>query len=281
MLRNASPRPRLPGRAAALAALLLATAVALASAHDMFLKPADFFPPEGGQLLVRLLNGTFSQSENSIARGRLLDVSIVSPAGRTRVDTSEWSVAGDTSTFQLRTGGAGTYVLGVSTRPNIIELTAEEFNAYLDSDGIPDVLAARRRDGELGRGVRERYAKHVKAILQVGAARTPEYGSALGYPAEVVPLDNPYAVRPGGNLRVRVLLRGQPLVNQYVLYGGRTPDGGRIEPRSARSGSDGVATIPLARRGTWYVKFIHMARLEGDPAADYESTWATLSFAIR
>jgi len=270
-----------PGRGTALALFLLAAGTALAAAHDMFLKPADFFPAENSELLVRLLNGNFSRSENAIARERLMDVSILSPAGRARLDTGQWSATGDTSSFSFRTTGPGTYVLGVSTRPNIIPLAAEQFNTYLESDGIPDVLAARRRDGELGRDVRERYAKHVKAMVQVGPTPTEAYASALGYPAEIVPLENPYALRPGATLRARLLLRGQPVANQYALYGGRTPDGTRIAPRDARSDADGVVSIPLARSGTWYLKFIHMARLRDDPAADYESTWATLSFAVR
>ena len=33
--------------------------------------------------------------------------------------------------------------------------------------------------------------------------------------------------------------------------------------------------------GRWYLKFIHMARLEGSPDIDYESKWATLTFAVR
>jgi hypothetical protein len=71
------------------------------------------------------------------------------------------------------------------------------------------------------------------------------------------------------------------VANQYVLYGGRTATGGRIAQRNTRSDGEGVAKIPLSQPGTWYVKFIHMERLTGDSAADYESTWGTLSFAVK
>ena len=43
----------------------------LAAAHDMFLKPAQFFLAENSTLDLELLNGTFSKSENSIERKRL------------------------------------------------------------------------------------------------------------------------------------------------------------------------------------------------------------------
>ena len=263
-----------------LVAGLAVAGATLALAHDMFLKPEHFYAEPSSEVLVRLLNGTFSVSENSIARGRLVDVSVVSPEGRERVDTARWSMAGDTSTFRFRTGGAGTYVLGTSTRPNIIPLTGQEFNEYLASDGIPDALEARRKAGELDRGVRERYAKHVKALLQVGEARSEHFGSPLGYPAEIIPLENPYTLKAGATLELRLLLRGEAVSNQYVLYGGRTPAGGRIAQRNTRSDVEGLARIRLSGPGTWYVKFIHMRRLEGD-SADYESTWATLTFAIK
>ena len=262
------------------AGLLLMSAVA-AAAHDMFVQPARFFADENAEVIVRVLNGTFSKSENSIDRVRVADVSVVSPTGRQRVDTADWSAAGDTSRFTIRTGGAGTYVVGVSTRPNVIALEAKDFNQYLAEDGIPDVLAARRRTGELDRPARERYAKHVKALIQVGSARSDHFATQLGYPAELVPLENPYVLRPGGLLRVRTLVDGKPAANQYVLFGGRTPSGARIAQRSVRSDADGVARVPLRVRGTWYVKFINMARLEGDSAADYESKWATLTFQVR
>ena len=276
-----SPRfTRTAGIAIVTTALSLGIA-AIATAHDMFVKPEKFRVSENSEVLVRLLNGTFSKSENSIARARVLDLAVVTPGGRTTLDTTTWNVAGDTSTMQVRTGGAGTYVIGVSTRTNIIALAAKEFNGYLASDGIPDVLAARRRAGELDRPARERYAKHVKALLQVGQARSDSYGTVLGYPAEVVPLENPYDLRVGSTLRVRAVVDGKPVANQFVQYGGRTARGARIEQRSVRTGADGVARFPLRQAGVWYIKFIHMTRLQNDPDADYESKWATATFDVR
>ena len=60
---------------------LLVLTGTLALAHDMFLKPAQFFLAENSTLDLALLNGTFSKSENSIERKRLLDISVLGPAG--------------------------------------------------------------------------------------------------------------------------------------------------------------------------------------------------------
>ena len=260
-------------------ALLLTASVV--AAHDMFLRPAQHFAAPNSTVLVRLLNGTFSKSENSITRDRLADVAIVGPSGRAALDTARWGVTGDTSTFTLATGAPGTYVLGVSTRPRILGLAAKDFNAYLADDGIPDILADRKREGRLGEPSKERYHKHVKALVQVGDTPSDAYATVLGYPAEIVPLANPYRLAVGATLEVKLLVDGKPMANQYVLYGGRTSAGGRVPQRSVRSDASGVARIPLDRRGDYFVKFIRMVRLTGDPEATYESKWATLTFAMR
>ena len=136
-------------RGITMGALFLLISVTVLSAHDMFLKPTRFFAPENSEVRVRLLNGSFTKSENSIARNRLADASVVTPTRRIALDTTEWNATGDTSTFHIHTRGAGTYVIGTSTRPSVIALEADDFNLYLRDDGIPDVLEARKQANEL------------------------------------------------------------------------------------------------------------------------------------
>lgn len=272
-------RPRY-GLATVLGAGLVLAAVTVAAAHDMFLKPTRFFAPENSEVRVRVLNGTFTRSENSIARNRLADASVLTPTRRIALDTAEWSVAGDTSTFHIHTRGAGTYVIGASTKPSVIDLSADDFNLYLKEDGIPDVLEARQKAGELGKGARERYHKHIKALVQVGTERSNHYATPLGYPAEIIPMENPYSLASGASLRVRFLVDGKPVANQHAIYGGQTGNDAAIAPREVRSNGDGVAELALTTAGTWYIKFIHMARVRGD-TVDYESKWASLTFQVR
>lgn len=260
--------------------LLLASAASLA-AHDLFLKLESFFVQAESAIRVYVLNGTFSKSEGAVTRDRLRDLSLATPNGVSRLDTAVWQVGGDTSVLTVQSGSAGTYVVGASLHPREIRLEAKDFNTYLATDGVPDILAARRRNNEMDRPARERYSKHVKAILQVGNTRTDSYQTAFGYPAELIPLDNPYRLGVGGVLRVRALVEGQPAANQLVVAGGRTASGKRITQRSARTDSAGVARVRIASRGAWYVKFIHMEPAAGDTTIDYESKWATLTFGVR
>ena len=262
------------------AAVLLVIGATVAAAHDLFLKPFSFFVAPNTESSIRVLNGTFEKSESAVARNRIRDLSVVGPRGVEHADTSAWSDAGDTSVFTFHTGPAGTYVVGASTLPRGIKLDGKQFNAYLTSDGIPDVLEARRRAGELEKPAHERYSKHVKTLLQVGDTRTAGIDAVLGYPAELVPLDNPYSAKIGRVIRVRALVDGKPAANQLVLAGGRTKTGARLRAQSVRSDTAGVARVSLTAPGYWYVKFIHMVPVAGD-SVNYESKWATLTFEVR
>lgn len=266
------------------AALLISLAVL--TGHDMFLRLPSFFLQEYSPASVALLNGTFAASENVITRDRMLDVSIVGPSDTiVHPDTSAWEDVENTAWLHFETGGAGTYLAGVSTSSRVIELSAEDFNDYLAHDGVLDVLEDRQRSGSADRAARERYSKHVKAVFQVGEARSPTFAHVLNYPIEIVPVENPYDLTVGDALTVRVLLRGAPLASQlvYASYDGHhvhDTEGDHAEAFSTRTNALGMASIALTATGAWYVRLIHMEESEED-GIDYESNWATLTFEIR
>jgi len=259
---------------------LLAGGVAAVSAHDLFLKFDAYFLPPNSQATVRLMNGTFRKSENSIKRERLLDVSLVTPAGdRSHPPLAQWRDDGEASWLDIQTAGPGTYVVGVALRPRNIDLKAAEFNAYLEHDGIPDTLAQRQRDGRMNQDVRERYAKFAKALLQVGDTRTDQFNTHLGYPVEIVPKQNPYSLNVGQVIELLCLKDGKPILHQFVMAGYETRDE-MVVSLQARADAAGVVRVELKSAGKWYVKFINMVPLT-EPDMNYESKWASLTFEVR
>ena len=261
--------------------VFLMTAVRL-DAHDMFWRLTSYFVAPGATVQMPVLNGTFSKSENAIEWSRVADLSVVSPDGRATIDSAHWDTRGDTSRLNYSTGKSGTYVVGLSTKPREFQLEARAFNGYLADDGIPDILALRKKNGTITKPARERYHKHIKAIFQVGNTRSEAWSTVLGYPAELVPLSNPYAVKVGTTVAFRCLVDGKPVANQLVQIGGRAGSIGdtRLAVQSLRSDRDGIVHIKLNTAGRWYVKFIRMVPVI-DGTVDYESKWATLTFEIR
>lgn len=276
----------------ALLSVLIVTAL---SAHTMFLKLDSFFLEPNSTGMVALINGDFDKSENVITRDRMLDVSVVGPGGTTHPPESAWKDSAvfhwspdsvDTAILAFETGEAGTYLIGVSTAARVFALTADEFNEYLVHDGIIDVIAQREAAGQTGDEATERYSKHVKALVQVGGARSDQWSTELGYPVEFMPLQNPYELGVGDELQVRFLRSGELVDNQLIYashenHHGHDAAGEHVEALTTRTNADGVATIPLTGAGRWYVRTIHMVETTAEPDVDYESNWATLTFEVR
>ena len=266
-------------------ACLLALAASGVWAHDMFLVLAEHHLAPNSPASVSLYNGTFEKSENAIARDRMLDVSVVDGAAQvSHPATDQWRDEGSVAILDFETGEPGTYVVGVSTGTNMIELTAEEFDDYLKHDGVLDVLEARQQEGDLDKSVRERYSKHVKTILQVGDAVTDSHSVRLGYPIEIVPLANPSSLDIGDSLEFLVLADGKPVADQlvYASYEGfhsHDESGTHREAASARTDDEGIVKVELSKAGRWYVRLIRMLPVD-EAGADYESNWATLTFEI-
>jgi uncharacterized GH25 family protein len=265
-----------PRMIVALLVMLLSTV----AAHDLFLKFETYFLKPNARAEVRLLNGEFNKSENSITRDRMRDVSIVSPAETTHPPESDWRDEGNFTVLKFRTGQPGTYVIGTSTRPRELTMKAAEFNRYLQLEGVIDTFLERRKNGKLQQSATERYSKHVKALFQVGDERTEAFKTALDYPVEIIPQQNPYQLKTGDSLDVRCLREGHPIHHQYVLYGWQAAGQKTFTLRKTRTDPNGVARIPLTNAGRWYIKFIHMAEVN-EATVSYESNWATLTFEMR
>jgi uncharacterized GH25 family protein len=189
------------------------------SAHDMYLKFDTYFFEPDTEVSLMLFNGTFDRSENVITRDRMLDVSLVGNGIRTAVDNAQWSEKGDTTLLRFNTGDVGTWIAGVSTAPRNIEMTADDFNNYLEHDGVVDMLEWRKQNNALGQDAVEKYSKHVKTIFQVGNELSSDWKTVLGYPIEFVPLNNPYNLHAGHDMHVQLLWQGEPLANQLVYVG--------------------------------------------------------------
>lgn len=259
---------------------VLLTLYLLLSSHELFLKTERYFLSPGQATDLFLYNGTFDTSENTITRDRIVASHIWGPEYQYQPQAGDYRDEGDVTFLRIETGGAGTYVAGISTRPRTIELDAAAFRDYLTHEGLTDILAAREDQGRADQPARESYAKHVKALLQVGEARSDHYGMVLGYPIEFVPLRNPYDLRPGESISFQLLRDGKPLGNQVVHYSVRQPGERSGSERSLRTDARGRLTIVPEQAGQWYLATIHMTE-HPEADLDYASQWATLTFAVQ
>jgi uncharacterized GH25 family protein len=271
---------RLPFRRAASTAALAILASSPILAHDLFFRSSRYHLLPGTDVVIDVLSGTFSKSENAIERDRLADLSVVTPSGRIALDHQTWSEADPKSTLRVSAPASGTYVVGAAVKPRMLSLSGKEFGAYLKEEGLDEILVRRTAQKRLDEPSRERYSKYLKALLQVGDTPSESHGTVLGYAAEIVPEQNPYRLKAGDDLVVRCLVDGKPWAAKPVFAGGRRGSTDqRLPPQRLVTDADGRAKIRLTESGVWYVKFVAMAEVT-DAEANYESKWSTLSFAV-
>jgi len=279
-----------------------------------------YFLQPNQEASLSLYNGTFEKSENIIARDRMLDASVIAQGKRASISPDQWQDQDSTITqLAFTTGEAGTYVAGVSTKARNIELTAEEFNSYLEHDGVLDMLEKRTKEGSLDQDAVESYQKHVKAIYQVGDIKTKDWSAALGYPIEFVPQANPYETYSGEKLEVQLLLEGKPLSNQLVFadyipsaqahthsdqsheheHEGEkhshdhahstteqehSHESAEVHTHTSgqqlRTNEQGVVRVNLPEDGIYYLRTIHMTKATDSDDLTHRSKWATLTFEV-
>lgn len=253
----------------------------LLMSHELFLKTDSHFLEPNTTNQLYLLNGTFDQSENAITQDRIIAPKILGPNYMVVPKEGQFTIKENITYLNFTTGGAGTYVAGISTLPRVLEMDATAFNSYLVHEGLEGTMADRKASNIENTGARERYSKHVKALLQVGDKSSIDFMKPLGYPIEFVPLNNPFEIGLGDAVAFKLLRNGKPLADHIVHYSTAVQGQDTHEnENSLTTNENGLFSIRPDKKGKWYVATIHMEKRDGQEV-DYESNWATLTFEIK
>jgi uncharacterized GH25 family protein len=252
--------------------------------HDLWLLAGQYRLQPSETTRVFINSGDrFPESLSLLGEHRVTALALHTPGEPgEKVPITEFRVEGKSLTFEITPAVAGSHVVALSTRARRVRLKAEDFRTYLEANALDAISKSLSELGEERQPAVERYAKWAKAIIDVGELGDEEDDSAwsrlVGHTIEIVPLANPNSVPPGGRLQVRVVYDGEPLAGASVT-GGKA--GSSEAEVVAVTDADGIAEVSLLSAGRWYLRTIHMIRLEGDPEVRWESFWATLTFELR
>jgi len=254
-------------------AVLLAAGERVA-AHDLWIEPTSFTPERGRVVGLRLRVGQdFLGDPVPRDPGAIEEFVSATAAGVTAVPGRD----GADPAGLIRPADRGLLVIGYRTRPFPIELPAEKFNQYLADEGLDAVQRARARAGHEGTPARELFSRCAKSLLQAGPVGAGDTDRALGMRLELVARNNPYALRAGQSLDVRLLYERRPLSNALVVALNRRDPKMAVRVRTDR---DGRVRIPLGAAGPWLVKAVHMIPAPRDSGAEWQSFWASLTFQL-
>ncbi|HTR04600.1 MAG TPA: DUF4198 domain-containing protein [Thermoanaerobaculia bacterium] len=264
---------RLAGAPAAAIVLSVAAAAPL-RAHDFWIEPTSFRPAVDSTLGVRLVVGRRFRG----------DVLPRNPAMIERfvfvTDSGEVPVAGhaaDDPAGSVRIEHPGLGVIAYRSLESAVSLEAAKFEEYLEEEGLESVIEARARRGESATSSKEKVSRAAKCLVQAGGTGDSGYDRVLGLTLELVPERNPYALKAGDTLPVRLLDQGKPLAGALVAA---LPYGAPDARLWQRTDGDGRVRLVLPKDGVWLVEAVHMVAVAGDPSADWRSVWASLTFEV-
>jgi uncharacterized GH25 family protein len=246
-----------------------------ASAHDLWLIPPES-NPRGKEVTVRAISGMkFPKGEHAPDPTKFARRLVMLPNGQER-ELKAGAQDQDAGLLQFDSAGPGVYAIAIETKPRLINLDPAKFNAYLVSDGLPHIFLMRSKEGTLDQPGRERYSKSPKALFKIGDGKG-DPTKPVGLPLEIVPLKDPFALKAGGALKVRVLFREKPLTRANL--GWDHPSEGELPAGTALTDEKGEALIPVVKSGLMTIRLTHMTRPK---AADYEweSFWTSLTLRV-
>ncbi|MBI4621141.1 MAG: DUF4198 domain-containing protein [Desulfobacterales bacterium] len=90
---------------------------------------------------------------------------------------------------------------------------------------------------------------------------------------EIVPLKNPYTLKPDGLLPIKVLFEGKPL-------GGATINV-NAHKEAAKTDRDGIVNIPIAGQGMQVISATYRVTTKDNPDADYLSFTTVLTMELK
>lgn len=289
MIALTRPSRSAPKRRALLVTGALVLAISQASvamAHEFWLVPVTTPLTVGSVAHVGVRVGEFFQGES---------VGFSAPqTDALRLHTADGNVdllplltlSGSMLELSVPLRKAGTTMVTFDSQPNLITLPADTFHAYLHDEGIDFIKAQRVAAGTSKKPGRERYRRYVKTLMQVQAAALteptavpePTFSRVVGQRLEIVPLNDPLALTPGGDLRVQLLFEGKPLAGALVKAWHRKQ--GQLLIVRASTAADGTATVTLPHPGAWMVSVVHMVPAVSVKDIDWDSLWANLSFGL-
>lgn len=265
-------------------ALILAFSFATAAfSHDIWLRPNRFQIEKGETLVVRQLTGSELQAEDEIELLRRMTprFELVTAAGS--IDLMEGLPSFRAKpvirpVFERKVEDEGQALVAMDHAFIHGEFTTEKFREYLEHEGF-SMLKYRPLMPDQPQQ-RERYARNMKCLIQVGKRRGGGlHKKALGQKLEILLLENPYELKVAEELPIQILFDGKPSAGELVTAfskEGQNP----IKARRQRTDSNGTARFKLDGPGLWLVRLVHLTPNQERSDVDWESHWASYSFWV-
>jgi len=175
----------------------------------------------------------------------------------------------------------GVTLVGVDQRPVVLNLTGDEWRAFLRAN-VAETSNAAARLPEGSHPVRVRHVVSTKTLIRAARAdgqvnSSPIATGKSGQAVEIRPLFDPTAIRPGSDLPMRLYVDGDKCVGAQ----GRATHVASGHAVTFVTDREGSAFFRVTEPGLWRVEFHQATPRPGDTAADWNLYTATLTFEVQ
>ena len=260
-------------RAAVFVLLVGVCGVRDGAAHEFWVQPSQFWLAPPAALSVTLQVGdSHSRQQSPIPPHRITRFEAIGPTGESL----------DLRVGSVRLDKSGAYLVALETDSAAYSRqSAARFNEYLETEGLTPALDHRMRTHQMHADGFERYSRTAKSIVLVGRhSRQAQLHVTrpLGLKLEIVPQVSPYAEPRPVRLPVRILYDGRPVAGALVKLMNLEQDLGAVN--ESLTDDAGVASFSMPTRGSWLVSVVWTRRLANASDADFETTFASLTFGF-
>ncbi len=246
-------------------------------AHEFWLSPEKFRLQKGESINVDFLVGEHFEGEKWHGnRGSVTMFQQFSKDGKTDLTPSVSTDSGKGISARFDT--EGTHLLAYNSKNKFIELEANKFTEYLKEDGLQNALEWREKNGKTGEKGREYYQRCVKTLIQVGDKLDNTFKQNTQMPLEIIAQQNPYALKMGDSLEVKVLFKNKNLPDALVRVWNRHE--GKMTETPYKTDSNGRVKFLIANDGKYMVSLVKMEKNSLDTKADWQSYWGSLTFGL-
>lgn len=257
--------------------LLLMLLPITAVGQPYWMVPSSFYPAPNTPFVVSWVQGkNFIATPALFRQQQFSNIQLVEAEGEKAVLTL-WRNS-DKEQLSLTATTKGNLLVVAQTVPEMIELQADTFNAFLKEYGQDEVYFSRQAVGNMDMPARQIQSHHVKLLLQAGDQNSDVGKKTVGLPLEIIPDSNPYQLKAGEMMRFKIYYDGKPLFGARVKVWNRHNN--RTTLQNIYSEKNGSIETRISAGGVWMVSVVHLVS-STDKRAAYRSYWSALVFGLK
>jgi uncharacterized GH25 family protein len=244
-------------------------------AHEFWLAVEKFALKVGENVSISFLVGEDFAGETW--QGKMASFYLYSAKGK--ISIAELFPTKPEDKTELSFKEEGTHLLAFNSQNKFLELEPDKFLAYLEEDGLSEIIKLRQERKETDKKGRELYQRCAKTLLQVGKKTDEIHKTKVGHTLEIIPEQNPYTLQDKSPLQFKVLFKKKPLPNQIIKVW-RKKEGKLLSKTDIKTDEQGMISITLEKQGDYMISTVKMIPHPKPTEADWQSYWGSLVFGF-